>query len=231
MQACLTLGISCEEHFILTDGQYKLTRFACYLIAMNGDSKKSQVAAAQVYFAAIAETFRHAIEHAENIDRVLIRKEMTDGLKSLCSTAHRHGVDNFAYFQNAGYRGMYNMDLATLTRFKGLDAKAVLLDWMGKSELAANLFRITQTEEKIKNENLHGQRRLENAAEDVGRRVRRTMIEISGTHPEHLKVAEHIKDVKKKLKDTSKKFKKLDGKPKGKKTIEDKRGEGNPPAP
>src|SRR5262245_14583572 len=100
MQACLSLGIPTEENFILTDGQYKLTRFACYLIAMNGDPKKPQVAAAQIYFAALAETFRRHQDHAENIDRVLVRQEMTDGLKSLCSTAKRHGVQNYAFFQN-----------------------------------------------------------------------------------------------------------------------------------
>jgi DNA-damage-inducible protein D len=212
MQACLSLGIPTEENFILQDGQYKLTRFACYLIAMNGDPKKPQVAAAQVYFAALAETFRHHLQHAESIDRVLIRREMTDGLKTLASTAKSHGVQNYAYFQNAGYRGMYNMDLARLTAFKGVDGdKEMLLDRMGKDELAANLFRITQTDAKIKNQQLHGQRTLENAAFEVGKTVRKTMMEISGTAPEHLPIADHIKDVKKALKETSKKFKKLDG--------------------
>jgi DNA-damage-inducible protein D len=210
MQACLSLGISTEENFMLSDGSYKLTRFACYLIAMNGDSKKTNIAAAQVYFAALADTFQKHIEHADGVDRVLVRNEMTDGLKSLGSTAKRHGVENYAFFQNAGYRGMYNMDLARLTSFKGVTGGEILLDRMGKEELAANLFRITQTEAKIKNDKLQGQHMLEKTAHDVGRTVRQTMITISGTPPEHLPVAEHIKDVKKKLKDTSKKFKKLD---------------------
>src|SRR5262249_22345393 len=94
MQACLSLGIQTEDNFVLDAGEYKLTRFACYLIAMNGDPKKSSVAAAQLYFAALAETFQSRLEHAENIDRVLIREEMTDGLKTLSSTAKRHGVQN-----------------------------------------------------------------------------------------------------------------------------------------
>lgn len=187
------------------------------MIAMNGDVKKPQVAAAQVYFAALAETFNNRVEHADGIDRILIRREMTDGMKTLSSTASRHGVENYAFFLNAGYRGMYNMDLARLTAFKGVDgSKEMLLDRMGKDELAANLFRTTQTDAKIKNENLQGQPKLESAAEDVGKRVRQTMMEISGTAPEHLKVAPHIKEVTKRIKETSKKFKKLDGKPKGK---------------
>ena len=212
MQACLTLGIATEENFILTDGTYRLTRFACYLIAMNGDSKKAQVAAAQVYFAVLAETFQRHQDHPESLDRVMIRREMADGMKSITSTAKRHGVDNFAYFQNAGYRGMYNMNLHQLERFKGVSTKESLLDRMGKDELAANLFRITQTEAKIKKENIKGQQGLEKAAEHVGKTVRDTMISLSGTAPEHLPIAEPIKDVKKKLKDTSKKFKQLDGK-------------------
>ena len=212
MQACLTLGIPTEENFVLCDGQYKLTRFACYLIAMNGDSKKTQVAAAQLYFAALAETFQHHHEHAECIDRVLIRQEMTDGLKSLASTAKSHGVQNYAYFQNAGYRGMYNMDLARLAVFKGVDAsKEKLLDRMGKDELAANLFRVTQTDAKIKNQGLRGQQKLEDAAFSVGQTVRKTMMEISGTPPEQLPISDHIKDVRKTLKETNKRFKKLDG--------------------
>ena len=217
MQACLSLNIQTEENFILADGQYKLTRFACYLIAMNGDPKKPQVAAAQLYFAALAETFQGHLEHADGIDRLLIRHEMTDGMKTLCSTANRHGVENYAFFMNAGYRGMYNMDLTRLTAFKGVPSGEKLLDRMGKDELAANLFRITQTDAKIKNERLQGQQRLEDVATEVGKTVRQTMINLSGTAPEHLPIAPPIQEVKKAIKGTSKKFKKLDGPSKKKK--------------
>ncbi len=201
MQACLTIGIPIEDNFVHAGGEYKLTRFACYLIAMNGDTKNPQVAAAQLYFAAIAETLQNHLEHSDNIERVLVRQELTDGNKSLSSTAKRHGVQNYAFFLNAGYRGMYNMDLAKLTSFKGVDPKD-FMDRMSKTELAANLFRITQTEEKIKNQGLRGQQRLEHAAHEVGQKVRTTMASISGTEPEHLPLVEHIKDVKKKIKET-----------------------------
>ena len=126
------VGIPIQENLILTaEGTYKLTRFACYLIAMNADPKKAQVGAA-VYFASIAETFKNALESADAIERVAIRDEMTDGMKSLNGTATAHGVVEMGLFHNAGYRGMYNMNLSRLKQMKGLPDGQVLLDRMGK---------------------------------------------------------------------------------------------------
>jgi len=221
-QACLSLGIAIEESFVRQlDTTYRLTRFACYLIAINGDSKKSEVAAAQVYFAALADTFRSAVQQAEDVDRVLVRDEVSAGEKSLASTANRHGVENFAFFHNAGYRGMYNMNLSALMTKKRLGKGERLIDRMGRDEIAAHLFRITQTDARIKNEGLKGQQQLENAAEKVGKHVRQSMIELSGQRPENLPVADPIKDVKKRLKSTNKQFKKLDSKAPKRKGIAD----------
>lgn len=213
--ACLALKIDCEDHFHRnSDGKVMLTRFGCYLVAMNGDTKKPQVAAAQMYFAAIAETFQSHLEHADGMDRLLIRGEITDGHKSLASTAKRHGVEHYGYFQHQGYMGMYNMPLKRLEELKGVKEGQCLIDRMGKAEMAAHLFRITQTDEKIKNENIRGQDKLEKAAHDVGRTVRKTMQEVSGTAPENLPPAENIKEVRKAIKGTRKKLdkpkKKLD---------------------
>lgn len=212
IQACISLGIEQAENFVHKDGKYCLTRFACYLVAMNGDPKKPQVAAAQVYFAAVAETFQSHLDHVDGIERILIRDEVSDGQKSLSSTAKRHGLrpDGYGLFLDAGYRGMYNMSLTRLAEFKGIAKKGEFLDRIGKNELAANLFRITQTEAKIKNQNIRGQGPLERAAHDVGKTVRSTMQEISGTTPEHLPAVEHIKDVKKGIKGTGKTLNRLD---------------------
>ena len=210
-QTCLSMGIACEDHFHRqADGTHLLTRFGCYLVAMNGDTKKPQVAAAQAYFAAIAETFQDRLEHSQAIERVMIRDEVTDEQKSLASTAKRHGVQRYSFFLNQGYLGMHNMSLDRLSRYKGIDDKESLIDRMDKTELAAHLFRITQTELKIKNESIRGQTRLEKAARDVGLKVRHTVIELSGTAPEDLAIAPHIGEVKKKIKGTNKKLASLD---------------------
>lgn len=216
MQACLSVGLSLEENFILVDGSYKLTRFGCYLVAMNADPKKPAVAAAQVYFATIAATFQTAMEHAEGFDRVAIREELTGGMKALSSAAKQHGVTSFPLFQNAGYRGMYNMDLARLEAMKSLPSGERLLDRMGRAELAANLFRITQTEAHIKAKNVQGQSALENAARSVGAEVRRMVVANTGSGPEHLPLAPAIREVKKAIKGANKNLKALDGKKKKK---------------
>lgn len=223
MHACVTLGIDMSENFQqVTDSQgekdFRLTRFACYLAAMNGDPKKIEVARAQAYFAAVAESFKRYVEQAEDVERVLIREELSDHEKALSSAAKNAGVEGpgFALFQNAGYRGMYNMNLSQLKTLKGVPSSRSPLDFMGKTELAANLFRITQTEEKMRNEHISGQRLAEHTAESVGRKVRDTMREISGVLPEYLPAAEDIKQVKGALKHSAKEFAKLDA-PKRKK--------------
>lgn len=205
-QACLSAGLQCEDHFVRQDdGTYMFTRFGCYLVAMNGSTSKPQVAAAQVYFASLAQTFQNHIEHADGMDRMLIRDELKDGQKSLASTAHQHGVLNYAFFLDSGYMGLYNQRLKSLCQHKGVTGGGTeLMDRMGKTELAANLFRITQTDEKIKNQNIHGQGALEHAAFNVGKTVRQTMIATSGTPPESLPLAEDIKQVRKKIKGASK---------------------------
>jgi DNA-damage-inducible protein D len=189
---------------------YRLSRFACYLAAMNGDPKKPQVAQAQAYFVQWAEACRLYLEQAEGVERVAIRGEISEHERTLSGTANRAGVTDYALFQNSGYRGLYNMDLWLVRRRKGVPQGRSPLDFMGKTELAANLFRVTQTEEKIRAERIRGQKPLERTAEDVGRRVRRTMIEISGKRPEELPPAEDIRQVHKKLKTSHREIRRLD---------------------
>ena len=212
---CMTLKIDVVQNFKqverVIDGKkkadYKLSKFACYLVSMNGDTKKEQVAKAQIYFVTIAETLSDYLKEHENIERLLVRDDISEREKSISGVVNRRGVTNYAFFQNAGYRGMYNKNLNTLKQYKGLRTlQRSLLDFMGKEELAANLFRLTQTESKIKNENIQGQRMLENTAETVGKQVRKAMYEISGTRPEDLPLTDDLKTVTKELKKTHKKL-------------------------
>ena len=220
IRACTSLGIPLHDVINPIDRRiegidqrdYKLSRFGCYLVAVNGDVAKPEVAAAQAYFVTLADAFRQQFQHAESVERVLIRSDISERENSLKGVANRAGVENFAFFQSAGYRGLYNMDIWRLREIKGVPANRTPLDFMGKQEMAANLFRLTETEAKIKNESVKGQHRLEATAEEVGRTVRSTMMKISSTRPELLPAAPDIKQVQSGIKKTRKEFGKLDSK-------------------
>lgn len=221
---CITLGLPVVDNFIQVerevDGKkvfdYKLSRFACYLAAMNGDNKKPAVAAAQVYFANLANAVQSYLEAASDIERIVVREDISEHERALSGTVNKAGVENYAFFQGAGYRGMYNMSISKLRAIRQIETNRSPLDFMGSDELAANLFRLTQTELKIRTQNIQGQKRLENVAENVGRKVRETMIEISGITPETLSKEKDIKEVKKDLKKAGREMKALDKKPKKK---------------
>lgn len=225
MTTCNTLGVPIIENFcqieVVKDGvrglDFKLSRFACYLIVMNADNKKMSVAQAQAYFATLAGAVQDYLIEAEKVERINIRTEVSEREESLAGVAKMAGVENYGFFQNAGYRGMYNKNISQLKTMRSVPTNRTLLDFMGKEELAANLFRITQTELKIKNDNIKGQNQLEGAAENVGRKVRKTMIDISGVAPENFNAVEDIKKVKSGLKSTSKAIKSIDDKTKKKK--------------
>lgn len=218
MQVMLSLEIDSSEHFReeyrevsgKRTKDLKLSRFACYLIAMNADIKKPQVAKAQVYFAKLAEFFQEYIHDHGDIERVGLREEVSDHEKSLTKAAKGAGLENFAFFQNQGYRGLYNMSLWEVRRLKGIPEKRTPLDFMGPEELGANIFRITQTEAKIRREQVRGQRALEATAYDVGRKVRDTIEKIGGLMPEELAPAEDIKHIRSDLKKTNRGFLKND---------------------
>jgi DNA-damage-inducible protein D len=209
--ACNTLNIPIQENFDFSvSDDIKLTRFACYLVAMNADPKKPGVAAAQAYFAALAVQFSQYAQENEIIDRVLTRDEITQQERSLSSAAKRSGVENYPFFQNAGYRGMYNMNLAQLRQHKDVPSNRSPLDFMGATESAANLLRIRLTEDKINDSRVQGQRNLENTAQSVGKEVRDLLRRTIGKTPESLPPAPDIRQVHRGLKDTSKGFKAID---------------------
>lgn len=195
---------------------FKLTRFACYITVMNGDPKKVEVAQAQVYFAQQTRRFELYIQNSTEIERILIRDELTEGNKSLASVVKQAGLIDFAKFHNAGYIGMYNMPSWQLEKKRGIK-KGKLMDYMGRTELAANLFRITQTEERIKNKRISGQSNLEQTHHQVGKEVREIIQKNVGKNPEHLEQEKQLSDVKKELKEGHKKMLKEDKNSKKKK--------------
>ena len=196
-----------------TEDDYKLTRFACYMCAMNGDVKKPEVAMAQAYFAEQTRKYELFIEDNQNIDRLLTREELTEGNKSLASTVKQEGVNDYAKFTNAGYLGMYNMASWQLEKKRNIK-KGKLMDYMGRTELAANLFRVTQTEERIKSQNIKGQANLEQTHKEVGKEVRAIIVKNTGRTPEQLPQEKQLPEVKKELKVGYKNMTKEDKKPK-----------------
>lgn len=191
------------------DGQniqdFKLSRFACYITVMNGNPQKKEVAEAQAYFAQQTRKFELFIQNNDQIDRILIREELTEGNKSLASVVKQAGINDFAKFQNAGYIGMYNMPSWQLEKKRGVK-KGKLMDNMGRTELAANLFRVTQTEERIKNKGIKGQANLEQTHHQVGQEVRQIIQKNVGKKPENLPLEKQLSDVKKELKEGHKKM-------------------------
>src|SRR5690606_4661556 len=152
MKALNSLGIPIHNnivpimHPVAGRNDYKLSRFACYLVAMNADSKKPEVAKAHAYFASMTRSFEMMLEKTDQIERLVIRDEIKDGNTSLGKVAAAAGVLDYAKFQNAGYLGLYNMHNWQLAKRRNID-KSKLFEHMGRTELAANLFRITMTEE------------------------------------------------------------------------------------
>lgn len=189
---------------------FKLSRFASYLVTMNGDPKKSEVAIAQTYFAAQTRKFELYVENSGQFDRLLIREELTDGNKSLGSVAKAAGVTNYAFFHDAGIRGLYNMSTNDLRKKRNLSPKDNVADFMGRTELAANLFRVTQTEERIKNKGIKGQLALEQTHKQVGQEVRSIVQKNVGKSPEDLEKEKQLPQIKKELKDGYKKMLKED---------------------
>ena len=204
VNSCITSNNMVQNHFIDISkmvsigsktqrevSDYKLSRYACYLIAQNGDSRKKVIGLAQTYFA-IQTRKQELLEKeynslTEDEKRFYQRNLTKKGNSSLNQTAKTAGVKNFDLFHNAGYKGLYNGETANdIAKRKGLRYREDILDNMGSEELAANLFRITQTESKLKKDNVCGEGNAIDTHYEVGKEVRNTIERLGGTMPEDL---------------------------------------------
>ena len=208
--ACTNSGQNITDHFaevrkmveIGSNAKRKiediaLSRYACYLIVMNGDPRKEIIALGQTYFA-VKTRQQELIEDYDRLSeeqkRLAIRNEMKRHNSALANAAQEAGVKqpiDFAIFQNYGYMGLYNgLKAQDIKARKGLKKNQEILDYMGSTELAANLFRATQTEEKLRREHIQGKSEANKTHYEVGKKVRQTIKELGGTMPEDLPTPE-----------------------------------------
>jgi DNA-damage-inducible protein D len=208
--ACFNSGHPLEDHFVditemveIGSGAKRplktvyLSRYACYLIVQNADPAKEIVAIGQTYFAIQTRRQELADQATEKERRLLLREEMKLHNVKLAGAAKDAGVIepvDYAIFQNHGYMGLYGgLGAQDIHRRKRLKKGQQILDHMGSTELAANLFRATQTEEKLRREKIKGKAQANQTHREVGEKVRQTIRELGGTMPENLPTAESIK--------------------------------------
>ena len=223
--ACFNSGQRVEDHFVgITEmieigkgGQravqtVMMSRYACYLVIQNADPAKEIVAQGQTYFAIQTRRQELSDEEMEEQRRLAIRSELRMHNTQLADPAKGAGViepKDYAIFQNHGYMGLYNgLGAQDIHDRKGLKRGEQILDHMGSTELAANLFRATQAEDKLRREKIVGKARANRAHREVGAKVRQTIKELGGTMPEHLPAAESIKKLESKAKKALKEKKK-----------------------
>lgn len=215
MNACIESGVNVDDHFVEMHEMVSigsnakkdfpsmlLSRYACYLAIQNADPTKEIVALGQTYFAMQTRKQEIASLAEEDVKRLFLREELSTHNRQLAGVAKEAGVIDpidHAIFQDHGYKGLYGgMGAKDIHKYKCLKKSQKILDHMGPTELAANLFRATQTEEKLTREGIKGKTKANLAHYEVGTKVRQTIQEIGGTMPEELPTHDSIKKIERK---------------------------------
>lgn len=218
-EACQNSGEVIHKHFVDGNDMVEtgssaqrsvdtvfMDRYACYLIIQNSNPTKEVVALGQTYFA--IQTRRQEIndQHIEDHKRLRLRDEIKKHNTSLAEAAENAGVQNYGKFQNYGYKGLYGgLDANDIHKKKNLKKAQKILDHMGSEEIAANLFRATQTDAKLRRERITGEDPANLTHYQVGQKVRKTIEDLGGTMPEELPAADGITKVQKRIKKTTNK--------------------------
>lgn len=222
MMSCEQSGNAPAHHFALVGKMigvgkggrrevpdFCLSRFACYLIAQNGDPRKSAIAQAQKYFAVQARRQELSDAQAKDRERLELRRQTSEEFKALSGAAKQAGVQSalFGVFHDAGYKGLYaGLGTDAIKARKKIPKEHTLLDRMDTTELAANQFRMTQTRDKLAREKIRDQQQAISTHEQVGREVRAAIKRIGGTLPENIPPAEHIEQVAERISGTAPKL-------------------------
>jgi len=212
-KTCVQLGLDVEDNFIKSHSEMgpnvKLSKFACFLVAIHADARKPIVRKARAYFLNELEEVNHMLYDQDYLARIVAREELSEMNKKLAKAARRAHVKDFQFFVNEGYVGMYNRTMSEIKDSRGVAQQKDMNDYMTSTELAANVFRITLTIERLKRLQNPSEQRAAQEHWKVGKQIRRMIASNTGNTPERLPLSGNLHELQRKLIKTQKELNKF----------------------